>query len=325
MAACANPPHYRAVCGVPAISTPRRFEQGPPPGSLIPAGRLGFRHPKAMGLVREMPPVRRNPHRYTAGQNPGRALRHGPARSLAPFRLWPGFCDTWRNMARGEDHDQDTDTSADIRGFCAGAEPRPRGIRTGKDRLQGRVVDLCRLDALGLSRHQRHHGQMGRESTASTVEIVQINDYVESINQYTAGAFDGVSATNMDTLSIPSGSGVDTTALIVGRLFQRQRRDHPQGRGDAGGPRGQAREPRGTVGVPLPAGARSGFGRVVRGRSRRGPQHIRCRHDRGLCHGRRAGGGDVEPARFRHPGGAGREQAVRFLRHSRRDHRPAWW
>ena len=49
-----------------------------------------------------------------------------------------------------------------------------------------------------------------------TVEIVQINDYVESINQYTAGAFDGVSATNMDTLSIPSGGGVDTTALIIG-------------------------------------------------------------------------------------------------------------
>ena len=48
------------------------------------------------------------------------------------------------------------------------------------------------------------------------VEIVQINDYVESINQYTAGQFDGVSATNMDTLSIPSGGGVDTTALIVG-------------------------------------------------------------------------------------------------------------
>ena len=48
------------------------------------------------------------------------------------------------------------------------------------------------------------------------VEIVQFNDYVESINQYTAGAFDGVAATNMDTLSIPSGGGVDTTALIVG-------------------------------------------------------------------------------------------------------------
>ena len=48
------------------------------------------------------------------------------------------------------------------------------------------------------------------------VEIVQINDYIESINQYTAGQFDGVSATSMDTLSIPSGGGVDTTALIVG-------------------------------------------------------------------------------------------------------------
>ena len=48
------------------------------------------------------------------------------------------------------------------------------------------------------------------------VEIVQINDYIESINQYTAGQFDGVTATSMDTLSIPSGGGVDTTALIVG-------------------------------------------------------------------------------------------------------------
>ncbi|MEM7496729.1 MAG: putative urea ABC transporter substrate-binding protein [Pseudomonadota bacterium] len=48
------------------------------------------------------------------------------------------------------------------------------------------------------------------------IEVVQINDYIESINQYTAGAFDGVSATNMDTLSIPAGGGVDTTALIVG-------------------------------------------------------------------------------------------------------------
>ena len=48
------------------------------------------------------------------------------------------------------------------------------------------------------------------------VEIVQINDYVESINQYTAGEFDGCSMTNMDALSIPAGGGVDTTALIVG-------------------------------------------------------------------------------------------------------------
>jgi NitT/TauT family transport system substrate-binding protein len=54
------------------------------------------------------------------------------------------------------------------------------------------------------------------EKYGISVEIVQFNDYIESINQYTAGAFDGVSATNMDTLAIPAGSGVDTTALIIG-------------------------------------------------------------------------------------------------------------
>lgn len=48
------------------------------------------------------------------------------------------------------------------------------------------------------------------------IEVVQFNDYIESINQYTAGAFDGVTATNMDILAIPSVGGVDTTALIVG-------------------------------------------------------------------------------------------------------------
>jgi len=48
------------------------------------------------------------------------------------------------------------------------------------------------------------------------VEIVQVNDYVESINQYTAGQFDGVTATSMDSLSIPAAGGVDSTALIVG-------------------------------------------------------------------------------------------------------------
>ncbi|NOY12631.1 MAG: ABC transporter substrate-binding protein [Deltaproteobacteria bacterium] len=48
------------------------------------------------------------------------------------------------------------------------------------------------------------------------IEVVQFNDYIESINQYTVGAFDAVTATNMDTLAIPSAGGVDTTALIVG-------------------------------------------------------------------------------------------------------------
>jgi NitT/TauT family transport system substrate-binding protein len=49
-----------------------------------------------------------------------------------------------------------------------------------------------------------------------SVEITRINDYVESINQYTAGGFDGCAMTNMDALSIPAGGGVDSTALIIG-------------------------------------------------------------------------------------------------------------
>ncbi len=49
-----------------------------------------------------------------------------------------------------------------------------------------------------------------------TIEVVQINDYVESINQYTAGGFDGCTMTNMDALTIPAAGGVDSTALIVG-------------------------------------------------------------------------------------------------------------
>jgi NitT/TauT family transport system substrate-binding protein len=49
-----------------------------------------------------------------------------------------------------------------------------------------------------------------------TIELTQINDYVESINQYTAGAFDGCVMTNMDMLTIPAAGGVDSTALIVG-------------------------------------------------------------------------------------------------------------
>lgn len=48
------------------------------------------------------------------------------------------------------------------------------------------------------------------------IEVVQINDYVESINQYTAGAFDGCVMTNMDALTIPAAGGVDSTALILG-------------------------------------------------------------------------------------------------------------
>ncbi|WP_395337516.1 putative urea ABC transporter substrate-binding protein [Novosphingobium sp. BL-8H] len=48
------------------------------------------------------------------------------------------------------------------------------------------------------------------------INIVQVNDYVESVNQYTAGKLDGVTLANMDALTIPAAGGKDTSAIIVG-------------------------------------------------------------------------------------------------------------
>lgn len=48
------------------------------------------------------------------------------------------------------------------------------------------------------------------------IKVVQVNDYVESVNQYTAGKLDGVTVTNMDALTIPAAGGKDTSAIIVG-------------------------------------------------------------------------------------------------------------
>ena len=48
------------------------------------------------------------------------------------------------------------------------------------------------------------------------LKFTLIGDYIESVNQYTAGGFDGVTVTNMDALTIPSVGGVDTTALVIG-------------------------------------------------------------------------------------------------------------
>lgn len=49
-----------------------------------------------------------------------------------------------------------------------------------------------------------------------TLNVVQVNDYIESVNQYNAGKFDGVTVTNMDALTIPAAGGKDTSAIIVG-------------------------------------------------------------------------------------------------------------
>lgn len=48
------------------------------------------------------------------------------------------------------------------------------------------------------------------------IKVVQINDYVESLNQFTAGKIDAVTSTNMDALTVPAAGGKDTTVLILG-------------------------------------------------------------------------------------------------------------
>jgi NitT/TauT family transport system substrate-binding protein len=48
------------------------------------------------------------------------------------------------------------------------------------------------------------------------IKLVQVNDYVESLNQFTAGKLDGVLSTNMDALTIPAAGGRDTTVVMVG-------------------------------------------------------------------------------------------------------------
>lgn len=48
------------------------------------------------------------------------------------------------------------------------------------------------------------------------IDLVQVPDYIESVNQYTAGQFDGVLIASMDALTIPAAGGVDSTVLVMG-------------------------------------------------------------------------------------------------------------
>jgi NitT/TauT family transport system substrate-binding protein len=48
------------------------------------------------------------------------------------------------------------------------------------------------------------------------IRIVQVNDYVESLNQFSAGKVDAVTSTTMDALTVPAAGGRDTTVLMIG-------------------------------------------------------------------------------------------------------------
>jgi NitT/TauT family transport system substrate-binding protein len=49
-----------------------------------------------------------------------------------------------------------------------------------------------------------------------TLHVTQVNDYVESLNQFTAGRIDAVTSTTMDALTVPAAGGTDTSVIIIG-------------------------------------------------------------------------------------------------------------
>jgi NitT/TauT family transport system substrate-binding protein len=48
------------------------------------------------------------------------------------------------------------------------------------------------------------------------IRVVQVNDYVESLNQFSAGKVDAVTSTTMDALTVPAAGGRDSTVLMIG-------------------------------------------------------------------------------------------------------------
>jgi NitT/TauT family transport system substrate-binding protein len=48
------------------------------------------------------------------------------------------------------------------------------------------------------------------------IRIVQVNDYVESLNQFSAGKVDAVTSTTMDALTVPAAGGRDSSVLMIG-------------------------------------------------------------------------------------------------------------
>ena len=92
---------------------------------------------------------------------------------------------------------------------------RPDGPGRGRGQIQDRLVDYVGWMPWGWAADQGIVKKWA-DKYGIEIEVAQINDYVESINQYTAGGFDGCAMTNMDALTIPAAGGVDSTALIVG-------------------------------------------------------------------------------------------------------------
>lgn len=59
-----------------------------------------------------------------------------------------------------------------------------------------------------LEKHAKKHG--------ITISVELINDYINSVELFTAGSYDALTVTNMDALAFPSVGGVDTSFVVIG-------------------------------------------------------------------------------------------------------------
>ena len=148
-----------------------------------------------------------------------------------------------------------------------------------------------------------------------------MNDYVESINLYTSGKFDACAMTNMDALTIPAVGGVDSTALIVG--------DFSNGNDGIVMKNGKTvKDLKGrsvklvefTVSHYMLARALEMNGMTEKRHQDR--QHERRGHRRGLRLRAERRRGDLEPAAAAGAQRQGRDDGLRLVEDSRRDHRP---
>ena len=191
-----------------------------------------------------MPPARQIPRRVHGGTKSRESTARVSA-GLSMFRRGRHpFESTGGTTARGMTHDR-TPTASDRRDRAVARRTRRRA---GEIRIPRRLVDLCRLDALGLSGRLRDHGQMGRQvrhrrRDRADQRLHRVDQPVHRRRLRRRLGHQHGHAVD------PLGVGRRHHRADRGRLFQRQRCRHHEGRGHARGSRRQAGEPGRAVGV----------------------------------------------------------------------------
>ena len=148
---------------------------------------------------------------------------------------------------------------------------RRRG--SGQDLVPDRLVDLCRLDALGLCRRCRNCRQVGKEVRHR--DRGRADQRLRRIDQSIHRRRLRRLCDDQHGRAHHSGGGWDRQhGAHHRRLLQRQRRDSLEERARPQGPlRGIGQSGR-AVGLPLPAGAGAGERGSGRARPRRHRQHL---------------------------------------------------